>query len=122
VYGGLRYVGPRERQYVPDVERPGKMIHVSTCYASGPFFGHTALFRALRGFSDLPFAENFDFIKRRKQRGLTLVKVRQLTYHYHVNSDNRLCDLFAAGGERDSGISGREGKRYDFFLLFLIRR
>ncbi len=99
LYGGIEYVGPKEKLYVPDARRPGKKIHLSKCYASGTFFGRTTLFRALRGFRDLPFAEDFDLIQRMKQRGLVIVKVQQPTYRYHVDAENRLCDLYAAGGE-----------------------
>ncbi|HXG37562.1 MAG TPA: glycosyltransferase [Bacteroidota bacterium] len=100
LYGGIEYVGPEEKLYVPDARRPDKKIHLSKCYASGTFFARTATFRMLRGFRDIPFAEDFDFIQRLRKRGFTVAKVHQPTYRYHVDADHRLCDLFEAGGER----------------------
>lgn len=100
LYGGIEYVGPEEKRYVPDARRPGKKIHLSKCYASGTFFARTSTFRAMRGFRNLPFAEDFDFIQRMKKHGFTILRVHQPTYRYHVDTENRLCDLYDAGGER----------------------
>lgn len=100
VYGGIEYVGPEEKQYVPDARRPGKKIHLNNCYASGTFFARASTFRTLRGFRNIPFAEDFDFIQRLKKRGFTLAKVHQPTYRYHLDAENRLCDLFDVGGKK----------------------
>jgi glycosyltransferase involved in cell wall biosynthesis len=100
IYGGIEYVGPVKKQYAPDVLRPGKKIHLSKCYASGTFFAQTSLFKTLKGFRDLPFAEDFDFIRRTQEKGLKIVKVKEATYRYRVDSDNRLCDLYERGGEK----------------------
>ncbi|HLX11256.1 MAG TPA: glycosyltransferase family A protein, partial [Bacteroidota bacterium] len=35
IYGGAVPLGPRAAHYVPDIERPGKLIHVSKCSVSG---------------------------------------------------------------------------------------
>lgn len=99
LYGGIEYVGPEEKQYVPDACRPGKKIHLSKCYASGTFFARAATFKSLRGFRDIPFAEDYDLIKRLRKRKGKIVKVVEPTYRYHVDTENRLCDLFEQGGE-----------------------
>ena len=100
IYGGIEYVGPVERQYAPDAQRPGRKIHLSKCYASGTFFARTSVFRKLKGFHNLPFAEDFDFIQRAREKGLKIAKVKEQTYRYRVDEDNRLCDLYERGGER----------------------
>ncbi|RPH77182.1 MAG: glycosyltransferase family 2 protein [Nitrospiraceae bacterium] len=100
IYGGIEYVGPVERQYAADVQHPGKKIHLSECYASGTFFARTSVFGKLDGFRDLPFAEDFDFIQRARKKGLKIAKVKERTYRYHVDEDNRLCDLYERGGEK----------------------
>jgi len=100
IHGGIEYVGPVNRQYVQDAQRPGKTIHLSKCYASGTFFARTSVFKRLQGFRDLPFAEDLDFIRRARQKGLKITKVTEPTYRYRVNVDNRLCDLYARGGEK----------------------
>jgi glycosyltransferase involved in cell wall biosynthesis len=100
LHGGIEYVGPVERQYVPDAEHPGKKIHLSRCYASGTFFARTSVFRKLNGFRDLPFAEDLDFIRRVRKKRLKIGKVKEQTYRYRVDEDNRLCDLYERGGEK----------------------
>jgi glycosyltransferase involved in cell wall biosynthesis len=99
LYGGIEYVGPNEKLYVPDARRPGKKIHLSKCYASGTFFVRTRALKKLGGFRNLPFAEDFDLIQRLKKRGIKIAKVKQPTYRYHVEAENRLCDLYGRGGE-----------------------
>jgi glycosyltransferase involved in cell wall biosynthesis len=100
LYGGIEYVGPVEKQFAPDAERPGKKIHLSKCYASATFFARTSVFKKLNGFRNLPFAEDFDFIQRTHKKGLKIAKVKEPTYRYRVDSDNRLCDLYERGGEQ----------------------
>ncbi|MGH2569040.1 MAG: glycosyltransferase family 2 protein [Bacteroidota bacterium] len=99
LYGGIEYVGPEEKQYVPDARRPGKKIHLSKCYASGTFFARASALKKSGGFRNLAFAEDFDLIRRLRKRGVRIGKVHEPTYRYHVETDNRLCDLFARGGE-----------------------
>lgn len=100
MYGGIEYVGPEEKQYAPDAQRSGKKIHLSKCYASGTFFARASVFKKLRGFRNLPFAEDLDFIRQMHKKGLKIAKVKEPTYRYHVDADNRLCDLYERGGEK----------------------
>ena len=98
-HSGIEYVGPEERQYVPDAQHPGKKIHLSKCYASATFFARASFFRMMRGFRDIPFAEDFDLIKRVRKRRMKTARVSEQTYRYHVETDNRLCELYEQGGE-----------------------
>jgi glycosyltransferase involved in cell wall biosynthesis len=117
IYGGVEYVGPLEKQYAPDAQRPGKKIHLSKCYASGTFFARTSAFKKLNGFRNLPFAEDFDFIRRMQKKGLKIAKVKEPTYRYRVDSDNRLCDLYERGGEQAilEFRAYRAGQHYELF-------
>lgn len=117
IYGGIEYVGPVKRQYAPDALRPGKKIHLSKCYPSGTFFAPTSVFKTLKGFRDLPFAEDFDFIRRTQEKGLKIVKVKEATYRYRVDSDNRLCELYERGGEKAilEFRGHRAGEHYEVF-------
>ena len=117
IYGGIEYVGPLEKQYAPDAQRPGKKIHLSKCYASGTFFARTSAFKKLNGFRNFPFAEDFDFIRRMQKKGLKIAKVKEPTYRYRVDSDNRLCDLYERGGEQAilEFRAHRAGQHYELF-------
>jgi glycosyltransferase involved in cell wall biosynthesis len=100
IYGGIEYAGPVEKRYASDALNPGKRIHLSKCYASGTFFARTSVFRKLKGFRNLPFAEDLDFIQRVRKKGLKIAKVKERTYRYRVDAENRLCDLYQRGGEK----------------------
>ena len=99
IYGGIEYVGPLEKQYVPDAQRPGKKVHLRDCYAGGTFFARTSTFRTLNGFRNLPFTMDFDFVRRTRRKGLRIAQAEALTYRYHLDSDHRLCDLYEQGGD-----------------------
>lgn len=99
IHGGIEYIGPVEKHYVPDARRPDKKIHLRDCYAGGTFFARTSVFRSLKGFRDLPFAMDLDFIRRLRKKGLGIAQVEERTYRYHLDTDHRLCDLYEQGGE-----------------------
>ena len=97
VFGGMKIVGPRRKHFVPDVLRPGRRIHVSKCHAAGTLFAKRSSMAAVRGFRSIPFSEDYDLIRRLSRR----FRVRRInipSYIYHVDSKNRLCDLFEQGG------------------------
>lgn len=97
IYGGMKIIGPRHRHYVPDVDRPGKKIHASRCHAAGTLLATRVSLAGVGGFRRVPFSEDYDLIDRLRQR-CVLGRVGFRTYLYHVDSDNRLCDLFERGG------------------------
>ncbi len=99
IYGGIEFVGPLGKRYVADVEHPGQKIHLRYCYAGATFFAHTAVFRKLKGFRDLPYALDLDFIRRMRFKDLTIAKATTPTYRYHLDSKKRLCDLYERGGK-----------------------
>jgi glycosyltransferase involved in cell wall biosynthesis len=99
IHGGIDYVGPVDKQYVPDALHPGKKIHLPECYAGGTFFARTSVFRKLRGFRNLSFAMDLDFIQRMHKAGLKIAAAEEPTYRYRLDADHRLCDLYERGGE-----------------------
>jgi len=99
IHGGIEYVGPVDKQYVPDALRPGMKIHLPECYAGGTFFAPTSVFRKSRGFRNLPFAMDLDFVQRMGEAGLKIAAAEERTYRYRLDADNRLCDLYERGGE-----------------------
>jgi glycosyltransferase involved in cell wall biosynthesis len=117
VYGRLKPVGPRSRQYVPDADRPGRRIHVSRCHAAGTLMVRRTSLRLIGGFRRIPFSEDYDLIRRLEQR-FQVVRVPFRTYRYHVGADHRLCDLFAKEGavgirrfRREGTLGGRISPR-----------
>ncbi len=72
VYGGLIPIGS---PYVVDCTDPSKLIHVDECSGMGSFFGKTSAFKAIKGFADIVFANDYDLVQRMK----TQFNVHKLT-------------------------------------------
>ncbi|MFN0158678.1 MAG: glycosyltransferase family 2 protein [Bacteroidota bacterium] len=97
VLGGMKIIGPVVQRFVPDVDHPGKRIHVSRCHAAGTLVVTRTILRALGGFRRLAFSEDYDMIKR-LQRKYTVRRVSFKTYIYNVGGADRLCRIFEQGG------------------------
>jgi hypothetical protein len=71
----------------------------------------------MNGFRNLPFAEDLELIRRMHKKGLKIAKVKEPTYRYRVDADNRLCDLYARGGENAilEFRGHRVGQYYELF-------
>jgi len=110
VWGGLDPQGPEDRHFVMDMERPGQKIHLSDCFVSGTLFGKIAVYRELGGFRDLEYAEDWDFIKRAKEK-YTVHQVYFPTYMYYIDAPNRMSDLYAKGNTEAIRRYREKGKR-----------
>lgn len=93
IHGGMKLIGPKEKQYVADLTNPGKKIHLAKCHIGGTFFFRKKILKKVPGFKPIPFGEDFDFYMR-VERYFTIRKVKFPTYLYHLDSENRLCDIF----------------------------
>lgn len=97
VFGGMKVVGPRPQRFVPDIDRPGKRIHVSHCHAAGTLVATQSALLSLGGFRQIPFSEDYDLI-RRLQEKYRVRRVAFRTYIYHVGAGDRLCEIFEREG------------------------
>ncbi|MHB1049229.1 MAG: glycosyltransferase family 2 protein [Bacteroidota bacterium] len=93
LHGGMRLVGPKKKHYVVDMTDPAKKIHLRRCHVGGTFFFRRKIRSRVRTFSAIPFGEDFDFYRRAEQH-FVIRKVGFPTYIYHLDSENRLCDIF----------------------------
>jgi glycosyltransferase involved in cell wall biosynthesis len=93
LHGGMTLVGPKKKHYVVDLTDPTKKIHLRRCHVGGTFFFRKKIRSRVRTFSAIPFGEDFDFY-RRAERHFIIRKVGFPTYIYHLDSENRLCDIF----------------------------
>jgi glycosyltransferase involved in cell wall biosynthesis len=94
IHGGTKLIGAKEKHYVADVKNPGKKIHLNKCHIGGTFFFRRSILKKVKGFKSIPFGEDFDFYTR-IERHVSIRKVKFPTYLYHLDSENRLCDIFA---------------------------
>lgn len=93
LHGGMELIGPVEKQYVVDLTDGTKKIHLTKCHVGGTFFFRRKVLLKVRGFRTIPFGEDFDFF-RRAEKHFVIRKVRYPTYKYHLESENRLCDIY----------------------------
>ncbi len=93
LHGGMRLIGPKHKQYVVDMTDRKRKIHLRRCHIGGTFFFRNIVMKKTGGFRKIPFGEDFDFYER-TARHFTVRKVGFPTYRYHLDSENRLCDLF----------------------------
>ena len=93
LHGGMKLIGPKSKQYVVDMTDTRKKIHLSKCHIGGTFFFRKTVLRKVKGFKPIPFGEDFDFY-RRVERSFNVAKVSFPTYLYHLDSADRLCDIF----------------------------
>lgn len=93
LHGGMTLIGPKRKHFVVDLTDPSKKIHLSKCHIGGTFFFRKKVLTKVPGFSPIPFGEDFDFFRRADEQ-FTIRKVRWTTYRYHLDSADRLCDIF----------------------------
>ena len=93
IHGGMKLVGPKTKQYVVDMTDTTRKIHLSKCHIGGTFFFRKKIIGKVKGFKPIPFGEDFDFYKRVEQ-SFSVAKVLFPTYVYHLDSDDRLCDIY----------------------------
>lgn len=97
LFGGRKLLGPQSRQFVPDAVRAGKKVHLSKCHTAGTLFVKRSVLRAVKGYRNIPFSEDRDLQLRLKAK-YEWRNVSFPTYLYHLDADNRLCDLYGDGG------------------------
>lgn len=89
--------GPKSAQYVPDVERPGKRIHISRCHSAGSLFAKRSVLLASGGFPTLEFAEDYALIMKLKA-ACQWDRARISTYLINCGASGRMCDIYGEGG------------------------
>jgi glycosyltransferase involved in cell wall biosynthesis len=110
VHGGVKLVGAKERRYVPDMERAGRLIHLSRCHIGGTLFVRRDVLVAVGGYDQLAFAEDSELFARLRQR-YSVAAVRYPTYVYHLEGDDRLAELAKSGGDESITAFRRAGAK-----------
>jgi glycosyltransferase involved in cell wall biosynthesis len=86
IHGGLEIVGS---PYVKDRYDTTKEIHLSECAVGGTFFGYREVFLQLKGFNELRYSEDSEFLDRVKSN-YSIKKVEYPTYIYNRNSPDSI--------------------------------
>jgi len=103
-------IGPKPAQYVPDVERPGKRIHISRCHSAGSLFAKRSILLESGGFPHLEFAEDYALITKLKA-AYRWERARISTYMINCGASGRMCDIYTRGGAQGLRKFRRGGQR-----------
>lgn len=79
IHGGIKIIG---NEFVRDKNDPEKLIHLSDCSICGTFFGKREVFTELKGFKNIAYSEDSDFLERAEKK-FAVRKVFFDTYIYH---------------------------------------
>ncbi len=88
LHGGVKIIG---NPYVPDIENPGKLIHLDNCIIGGTLFVKREAALRIGGFADMRFGEDYDFYQRAIKNNLRILKTQEKTYVYHRDGEDSLC-------------------------------
>ncbi len=88
LHGGLKIVGS---PYVRDKNNLNKKIHLNKCAVGGTFFGKRIVFTKLKGFKNLNYSEDSEFLER-AEKHFKVIKVNFPTYVYYRNTPDSLCN------------------------------
>ncbi|MDA0986221.1 MAG: glycosyltransferase family 2 protein [Bacteroidetes bacterium] len=97
IFGGINFIGPKSKQFAPDIENPGKKIHLSKCLVAGTLFIWKKILIKENGFPKVAFAEDYELMKNLLKK-YSSKKIDTPTYNYSLSSENRMCDLYLKGG------------------------
>jgi glycosyltransferase involved in cell wall biosynthesis len=87
IHGGVEVIG---HPYVRDKNDYTKEIHLSECAIGGTFFGKRKVFFELKGFKNLIYSDDSDFLER-VQKIFNIAKVDFPTYVYYRDTPDSIC-------------------------------
>jgi len=90
IHGSAKIIGD---EYVRDKFDPDKFIHLSECTIGGTFFGKKNVFTKLKGFRNLKYSEDSDFLER-AEKIFKVQKVNFLTYKYHRDDPGSITNSY----------------------------
>ena len=99
VLGTLRITGPKSAQYVPDLTRPGRRIHLSKCQSAGSLFVKRSVLLASGGFPPKEFGEDTALITTLKSN-FRWKQLKSATYIYNCTAADRMCDIYGKSGKK----------------------
>lgn len=89
LFGGVKIIG---NPFVPDIENPGKQIHLDNCIIGGTLFIKRESAIKIDGFANMRFGEDYEFYQRAIKNNFRIMKTDEQTYVYHRDGEDSLCD------------------------------
>lgn len=84
IYSNPKVIGNESDMWVVDATNFSNLIHLKDCAVGPTFFGKRDVFYLLNGFSDLEYAEDFEFFTRLvSTSNFKIQKLNEETYFYY---------------------------------------
>ncbi len=94
LHGGIEIIGD---PFVVDANNPRKLVHINDCLVGGTFFFRKDLWKRVEKFSNLDYAEDYDFFKKIDKIGGNILKTSEPSYRYHRETPNSITNKMNVG-------------------------
>jgi len=88
IHGGVKIIGDA---FVKDFNDVTKKIHLDECVIGGTFFGKREVFVQLKGFSNIPYGEDYELTLRAANK-FKMMKANFPTYIYYRDTEGSICN------------------------------
>jgi glycosyltransferase involved in cell wall biosynthesis len=90
LHGGVSIIGD---PYVPDMNNPGQLIHLSECIIGGTFVFSASAIHGLNGFDNVSYGDDTKLFEKAEHAGLSIAKTDYPSYVYHRDMPDSLCNI-----------------------------
>jgi glycosyltransferase involved in cell wall biosynthesis len=90
LHGGVSIVGD---PYVPDMNNPDQLIHLSECIIGGTFVFSASAIHGLSGFDNVSYGDDTKLFEKAEHAGLSIAKTDYPSYVYHRDMPDSLCNI-----------------------------
>jgi len=90
LHGGVSIIGD---PYVPDMNNPDQLIHLSECIIGGTFVFSATAIHGLNGFDNVSYGDDTKLFEKAEQAGLSIAKTDYPSYVYHRDMPDSLCNI-----------------------------
>jgi glycosyltransferase involved in cell wall biosynthesis len=90
LHGGVSIIGD---PYVPDMNNPDQLIHLSECIIGGTFVFSASAIHGLNGFDNISYGDDTKLFEKAEQAGLSIAKTDYPSYVYHRDMPDSLCNI-----------------------------
>jgi glycosyltransferase involved in cell wall biosynthesis len=93
LWGGLEVIADDpSKAYLPDMERPGHLIHAEDCCITGTLFGRKKVFNVFHFDNNRNmWFQDYELLQRAKQQ-FTVEQFKENTYRYYRNTGSSIMD------------------------------
>ena len=89
LHGGVHIIGDH---FVPDMNKPDTLIHLSDCIIGGTFIWKAVSLRAIHGFDNIEYGDDTALYNKAIDQGMAIAKTDYPSYIYYRDMADSLCN------------------------------